>query len=226
MVEEGGVVVGTLPLALAAAVCEKGAEFLCLTMDQVPAEMRGQALSAEDMDNLNATVTPMAVQAVDVTPSSNVICVTRHAGAQEWLARQGITAEVRKHLTLVDISHAPKGTTFIGVLPPAMVAEITANGHQFIALDINVPRELFKVEMTADMMEELGAKLQGYKVAKYGYQAVVANIYDHDGYNTDEGNICHTFDQAEKEIEGLKGKGDSIEETLGGVIRIRIPENF
>lgn len=46
-------VIGTLPIHLAAAVCEKGATFVYLSLD-TPPELRGAELSVEQMDALGA----------------------------------------------------------------------------------------------------------------------------------------------------------------------------
>jgi CRISPR-associated protein Csx16 len=46
-------VIGTLPIHLAAAVCEKGATFVYLSLN-TPPELRGQELTAEQMDALGA----------------------------------------------------------------------------------------------------------------------------------------------------------------------------
>jgi CRISPR-associated protein Csx16 len=46
-------VIGTLPIHLAAAVCEKGANFVYLSLD-TPPELRGSELSVEQMDALGA----------------------------------------------------------------------------------------------------------------------------------------------------------------------------
>lgn len=164
MVEAGDTIVGTLPLPLAAAVHAKGASFIALTMKPVPAELRGTPLSAEQMDELGAAVQPMTVEVVDIVPTKKTIAVTRHAGAQEWLARQGIDAEVQEHFTAEDMAEVGPETTVVGVLPPTMVADICQRGGRFIALDVRVPRELFKTEISADKMAELGAKLVGYRV--------------------------------------------------------------
>ncbi len=164
MVEAGDTVVGTLPLPLAAAVHDKGATFIALTMRPVPAELRGTPLSAEQMDELGAATQPMTVEVIDIEPTSKTVCVTRHVGAQEWLARQGINAEVQEHFTAEDMAEVGPETTVVGVLPPTMVADICQRGGCFVALDVRVPRELFKTELTADMMAELGAKLVGYRV--------------------------------------------------------------
>jgi len=60
VVQPGDVVLGTLPVHLAAEVCENGGRYFHLEMD-VPASLRGQELSADDMENLGASLTEFFV---------------------------------------------------------------------------------------------------------------------------------------------------------------------
>ena len=53
--EKGDVVIGVLPLALAARVCDAGARFYSLSVP-VPPEMRGKELSADDLERLGASI--------------------------------------------------------------------------------------------------------------------------------------------------------------------------
>ena len=55
VVNDGDKVIGTLPVHLAAVVCERGGEYHHLVMN-IPADARGRELSAEDMNNFGATV--------------------------------------------------------------------------------------------------------------------------------------------------------------------------
>jgi CRISPR-associated protein Csx16 len=56
MVEEGMVVIGVLPLHLAAEVLNRGGRFIQIIMPNVPAEMRGQELTPEEMLQYGATL--------------------------------------------------------------------------------------------------------------------------------------------------------------------------
>ncbi len=49
----GDLVAGTLPVHLAAEVCERGARYLHLVFDP-PADLRGSVLSADDLERLGA----------------------------------------------------------------------------------------------------------------------------------------------------------------------------
>jgi len=54
-VSAGDVVIGTLPVNLAAEVCARGARFFNLSLD-VPPEARGRELSADDLERFGARV--------------------------------------------------------------------------------------------------------------------------------------------------------------------------
>lgn len=59
------VVMGTLPITLAAQVCERGASYLHLSLN-LPHEMRGQELSATQLQTLRASLRPYHVAALAV----------------------------------------------------------------------------------------------------------------------------------------------------------------
>lgn len=52
-VRPGDLILGTLPVSLAAEVCARGARYLHLDLD-IPPEARGRELTADDMDALGA----------------------------------------------------------------------------------------------------------------------------------------------------------------------------
>jgi len=60
-VEAGDVVVGTLPVNLAAEVCARGGRYLHLSLD-LPADWRGRELSAADMRACGARLEAYRVQ--------------------------------------------------------------------------------------------------------------------------------------------------------------------
>ena len=62
-VRAGDTVLGTLPLPLAANVCGRGARFLHLTV-KLPHELRGQELSADQLQALGAKLCEYRVQHV------------------------------------------------------------------------------------------------------------------------------------------------------------------
>jgi CRISPR-associated protein Csx16 len=89
--------------------------------------------------------------------------VTRHAGALEWAARQGIKAQTVTHL---DTHNVKPGDTVIGTLPVNLIAEINAKGASYLHLVINVPEKDRGRNLTADEMENFGAVLEGYRAER------------------------------------------------------------
>lgn len=66
-VAPGDVVIGTLPVNLAAEVCARGARYLNLSLD-LPPEARGRELTADDLESYGARVEEFSVQIVAGTP--------------------------------------------------------------------------------------------------------------------------------------------------------------
>lgn len=60
-VQAGDTVIGTLPIQLAAQVCARGARYLHLTVD-MPAQWRGQELSAEQLSAAQAHLQEFHIQ--------------------------------------------------------------------------------------------------------------------------------------------------------------------
>jgi CRISPR-associated protein Csx16 len=63
-VREGDCVIGSLPVNLAAEVCKRGGRYLHLSLD-LPPELRGQELNAEQMRRSNARIEEYLVQRVE-----------------------------------------------------------------------------------------------------------------------------------------------------------------
>ncbi len=63
-VQAGDTVIGSLPVNLAAQVCGKGAAYWHISV-ALPAAMRGQELSADDLDRLQARLERFHLQAIE-----------------------------------------------------------------------------------------------------------------------------------------------------------------
>ncbi len=57
----GDTVIGTLPVNLAATICERGAHYFHLSL-KVPAEWRGRELSADDLRSLAVHIEPFFIE--------------------------------------------------------------------------------------------------------------------------------------------------------------------
>ncbi len=67
-VRHGDTVIGTLPVHLAAQVCARGAIYLHLAL-AMPAQQRGQELSAQELQALGATLQSFHVQPLKTRPA-------------------------------------------------------------------------------------------------------------------------------------------------------------
>ncbi len=65
-VAPGDTVIGSLPVHLAAAVCQRGARYLNLSLD-LPASARGRELSSEELQACNARLEAFNVSAIPTT---------------------------------------------------------------------------------------------------------------------------------------------------------------
>lgn len=68
-VAPGDRVLGTLPVHLAAAVCERGARYVHLSLE-LPADLRGRELTGADMERLGARLEAFEVRRVSGTDGS------------------------------------------------------------------------------------------------------------------------------------------------------------
>lgn len=90
--------------------------------------------------------------------------VTRHTGAVEWAARQGL--KVDRQVDHLDVTTIQPGDTVIGVLPVNLAAEVCARGGRFFALSLDLPPEARGRELSADELEQFGARLEEYCVVR------------------------------------------------------------
>ena len=90
--------------------------------------------------------------------------VTRHAGAREWAAGEGIAVDrVVDHL---EPALLKAGDVVLGTLPVHLAAEVCARGGRYLHLLIDVPADLRGEEFTAAAMSRLGARLAEYSVRR------------------------------------------------------------
>ena len=68
VIQSGDLVIGTLPVPLAAEVCSRGARYLHLRVD-LPAHQRGVELDAEQMTALGAVLQEFSVTSASSSPS-------------------------------------------------------------------------------------------------------------------------------------------------------------
>lgn len=92
--------------------------------------------------------------------------VTRHAGAKEWAAGKGL--KVDRMVEHLDISAIEEGDQVLGSLPVNLVADLNARGARYFHLTLPLPPELRGQEISAGLMNQLGARLEEFHVTKIG----------------------------------------------------------
>lgn len=69
-IKMGDIVIGTLPVNLAAEVCACGATYLHLSL-RLPAEARGRELTADELQNMEATLEQFVIRRSNITPATD-----------------------------------------------------------------------------------------------------------------------------------------------------------
>jgi len=86
------------------------------------------------------------------------IIITKHQGAIDWLAKQGITGDIRTRVKAEDIENQD----VIGALP-FYLACLTKS---ISVISMEIPRENKGKDISCRQMDEYGAKLNKYRVTK------------------------------------------------------------
>lgn len=90
--------------------------------------------------------------------------VSRHAGAIEWAARQGLAVDRLVHH--LDPDQVGGGDTVMGSLPVNLAAAVCQRGARYLHLSMALPPDLRGKELSADQLEQLGASVQEYRIEK------------------------------------------------------------
>lgn len=88
--------------------------------------------------------------------------VSRHPGAIEWAARQNLVVDQR--LAHLDPAIVQAGDTVIGSLPVNLAAQVCAKGVSYWHLRLVLPAELRGLELSADDMQRLGARVEQFEI--------------------------------------------------------------
>jgi CRISPR-associated protein Csx16 len=90
--------------------------------------------------------------------------ITRHPGAVEWAARQGLAVD--RQIAHLDPADVWPGDMVIGTLPVNLAAQVCARGARFFNLSLDLPPEARGLELTADDLERYGARIEEYEILK------------------------------------------------------------
>ncbi|WP_201583312.1 CRISPR-associated protein Csx16 [Psychrobacter jeotgali] len=95
----------------------------------------------------------------------SIYLVSRHQGAVDWMNHTGHHYDA--HLThLTDYEMLTAGDTVIGSLPINIVADLNVLGVNYLHLSLYIPEQLRGVELTAEQLSALDAKLEQYVVRR------------------------------------------------------------
>jgi CRISPR-associated protein Csx16 len=90
--------------------------------------------------------------------------ITRHPGAIEWAARQGL--KVDRNLAHLDPADIRPGDVVIGTLPVNLGAQVCTRGGRYFNLSLDLPAGARGCELSADELERYGARLEEFTIEK------------------------------------------------------------
>jgi CRISPR-associated protein Csx16 len=97
-------------------------------------------------------------------PAGRTFFITRHPGAVEWAARQGVAVD--RTVAHLDPAEIHAGDVVIGTLPVHLAAQVCARGARYLHLVLDLPRERRGLELTAGDMMRYRARLEEYRVER------------------------------------------------------------
>jgi CRISPR-associated protein Csx16 len=92
--------------------------------------------------------------------------VTRHAGAREWAARQGVFWD--RELTHWENENIRPGDRVYGTLPCQIAASVCDAGAEYWHLELSVASISRGCELTADEVVLAGARCVRYEIKRAG----------------------------------------------------------
>lgn len=94
----------------------------------------------------------------------SVYFISRHPGAIEWAARQGLAVD--ECVAHFDVARVRAGDVVIGSLPVNLAAEVCARGARYLHLSLELPVDLRGRELSADDMHALGARIEEFMIER------------------------------------------------------------
>jgi len=88
--------------------------------------------------------------------------VSRHPGAVDWAASQGLAVDRR--VAHLDLSRVHAGDTVIGTLPVHLAARVCAIGARYKHLSLDLPADWRGRELSAAELQAANARLQPFRV--------------------------------------------------------------
>lgn len=88
--------------------------------------------------------------------------ISRHPGAIEWARQQNL--HVDEYVAHLDTARIRAGDTVIGSLPVNLAAQVCETGAHYLHVSVALPANLRGVELSAEQLAELGARLRAFDV--------------------------------------------------------------
>jgi CRISPR-associated protein Csx16 len=88
--------------------------------------------------------------------------VTRHPGARDWAAEEGLMVDTV--VTHLDPAIIEPGDQVIGSLPVNLAGAVCARGGRYLHLSLDLPPELRGYELTTEQMRACGARIEEYRI--------------------------------------------------------------
>lgn len=92
--------------------------------------------------------------------------VTRHPGAIIWARNHGVKVADGGIVGSLDVKKVQAGDLVVGTLPINLAAEVIGKGARYLHLSMNTSPEMRGRELTADEMEQCGARLEEFWAEK------------------------------------------------------------
>lgn len=90
--------------------------------------------------------------------------ISRHAGAVAWAESQGF--HIDQQLAHFDVTLVKAGDVILGTLPVNLIAEVNERGGRYFHLTLELPADLRGQELTPQLMQEYGARLEEFHAHK------------------------------------------------------------
>ena len=94
--------------------------------------------------------------------------VSRHSGALQWAAQQGIRTEGTQVTANFDPATVQAGDVVIGTLPVHLVAEVCRKGASYQHLVLDIPPQWRGMDLSIEQMHQCQARLEEYQVVVSG----------------------------------------------------------
>ncbi|MFZ1494444.1 MAG: CRISPR-associated protein Csx16 [Candidatus Competibacter denitrificans] len=88
--------------------------------------------------------------------------ISRHPGAREWAAEEGIVVD--RQIAHLDTEIIQPGDVVIGTLPVNLAAWVCQRGGRYLHLSLELPPDWRGRELSADDLRQIGAQVQEYRI--------------------------------------------------------------